>query len=126
MYYFIYAYPDMYGGRHGMYNSELVECNDFEEACECGYELAYETVESYLRADEIYSQEDFMKDFYDDAEWNDSYNEEYWDAFDEVMQDQCGYEIYTLKDGVTKEDYDNWLKENMPPEDFIKRYCKPI
>lgn len=44
---FIYAYPATYGGLHGMYNYEIAFNMSYEEACNWGSELAYETVESY-------------------------------------------------------------------------------
>ena len=120
---FIYAYPATYGGLHGMYNYEIAFNMSYEEACNWGSELAYETVESYLRADEIYSTEDFMEEFYDGAEWDEQYRDEYWDSFEEVMQDECAFEVWPLKDGVTEADYYKWQKENQEPHDFIQRYC---
>lgn len=126
MRYFIYAYPEMYGGLHGMYNYELTDDTTYDVACDWGHELAYETVESYLRADEIYSTEDYMNDYYDGEEYDERYHEGYWDAFEEVMQEQCAYEVWPLKDGVTEEDYIKWQKENMEPRDFIERYCREL
>lgn len=42
-----------------------------------------------------------------------------------VINDNCfSYELYPLKNNVTQEDYNEWKKENMPPDDFIKRYCR--
>ena len=75
---FIFAYPEMYGGLHGMYNYEVAYNLTYDEVCDWAFELAYETVESYLRVDEIYTEEDFMEDCYNGAEWNDCYKEEYW------------------------------------------------
>ena len=123
---FIYAYPEMYGGLHGMYNYDIAFDLSYEEVCNWGAELAYETAESFLRADEIYSQEEFMEDNYDGEEWDERYREEYWDAFDEMMQDAGSFEVYPLKDEVTEEDFHNWEKENMEPHDFIRRYCRQL
>ena len=126
MRYFIYAYPEMYGGLHGMYNYDLTDDTTYEAACDWGQELAMETVESFLRAEEIYSKEDFMNDYYDNEEYDDRYEEAYWDALDEVMQEAGDYEIWPLKDGVTEDDYNKWQKENMEPQDFIERYCRKL
>lgn len=123
---FIYAYPEMYGGLHGMYNYDVAYDLTYDEVCDWAFELAYETVESYLRVDEIYTEEDFMEDCYNGAEWNDCYKEEYWDTFDEVMREQCSFEVYPIKDGVTEADYIKWQKENMEPRDFIERYCREL
>lgn len=124
--YFIYAYPETYGGLHGMYRYELAECDSYQEACEWGFELAAETVDSYLSVDQIYSTEDYMNDYYNGAEWDERYREDYWDIFNEVREEECSYNIYPLKDGVTEEDFHNWEKENMGPEDFIHRYCRQL
>ena len=126
MYYFIYAYPAKYGGLHGCYDYTMVESDSYNEVCIWAYELAYDTVERYLRADEIYSTDDYMYDEHDGEEWDECYKDDYWDAFNEAMEEQCEYEIYAFKDGVTEADYDRWLKENMPPRDFIKRYCRQL
>ena len=127
MKYFIYAYPERYGGLHGMYNYELTDNISYDLALEWGHDLAYETVEQYLHADEIYSENDYMEEYHDGEEWDDKYKEEYWDIFDEVMQDECSFEIYQLKEGYDETTYEEWQKENMPPQDFIKRFCeKPV
>ena len=124
--YFIYTYPATYGGLHGMYDYDLVGCSDFQEACDVGHEMACETVERYLRADEILSQEEFMDLYYESEEWDDQYETEYWDAVAEAIEDEACFDIYLLDDEYTYEDYLNWQKKNLEPEDFIKRYCRQI
>ena len=89
-----------------------------------GRDLAHDTVTQFLHEDEIYSHEDYMQDNYNGAEWDDRYEEDYWDTFNEVMEEQSSFSIWPLKDGVTEEDYIKWQKENMEPEDFIKRFCR--
>ena len=57
---FIYAYPDMYGGLHGMYNYNVAFDLSYEEACNWGAELAYETVRLEIEAaDNKYKGNDF-------------------------------------------------------------------
>lgn len=80
----------------------------------------------YLRADEILSQEKFMDLYYESEEWDDQYETEYWDAVAEAIEDEACFDVYLLDDEYTYEDYLNWQKENMEPEDFIKRYCHQI
>ena len=123
---FIYAYPDMYGGLHGMYNYEVASDISYDEACNWGHELAYETVESYLSIDEIYSHEDFMDENYNGAEWDDRFEDEYWEIYEEAMQEQCAFEVWPFKDGVAIADYEKWQKENMEPRDFIEHYCRQL
>ena len=123
--YFIYAYSSRYGGLHGMYRYDFVTCENFEEACEYAYELAGEVVDFYLRTEEIYSKKDYMNDVYNGEEWDDRYYEDYWYYFEEMRQEECAYEVYQIKEGVTEEDFRNWDKKNMGPKDFIKHYCLP-
>ena len=44
---YIFAYEDSYGGLHGIYDANVVEVQDMEEANEYGYEMALGVVESY-------------------------------------------------------------------------------
>ena len=124
--FFIYAYPEKYGGLHGMYRYELTECNDYQEACEDGCELAEEAVDSYLREDEIYSIYEYMNEYHNGEEWDECYREDYEDIFNEAREDAGSYEIFPLKDGVTEQDFHNWEKENREPRDFIRRYCRQV
>lgn len=126
MRFFIYAYPEMYGGLHGMYNYELTDDISYDAACEWGYDLASETVDQFLYEDQIYSHEDYMADNHNGEEWNDKYEEDYWEAFNEAHEEQCAYEVYELKDGYDESTYQNWQKENLEPRDFIRRFCKTI
>ena len=44
---YIFACEASYGGLHGMYDEDVVEVRDMEEADECGYEMAQGVAESY-------------------------------------------------------------------------------
>ena len=44
---YIFAYEDSYSGLHGIYDADVVEVQDMEEANEYGYEMALGVVESY-------------------------------------------------------------------------------
>ena len=44
---YIFACEGFYGGLHGMYDEDIVEVQDMEEADEYGYEMAEGVVESY-------------------------------------------------------------------------------
>ena len=54
---YIFACEGSYGGLHGMYNVDVVEVQDMEEANEYGYEMALGVVESYDCFDEEVEQE---------------------------------------------------------------------
>lgn len=126
MEYFIYAKEGMYEGLHGIYDYALLDCSSYEEACEYGEEISREVIDSYVRPEDIYyTQDDFCEEQgYD--EWSEDYWNEYYDILDEIIQSYVSYEIYLLKDGVTKQDYQNWQKENREPQDFIYRYCRQL
>ena len=44
---YIFAYEGSYRGLHGMYDEDIVEVQDMEEADEYGYEMAQGVAESY-------------------------------------------------------------------------------
>ena len=44
---YIFAYEGSYRGLHGIYDEDVVEVRDMEEADEYGYEMAEGVVESY-------------------------------------------------------------------------------
>ena len=54
---YIFACEASYGGLHGMYNVDVVEVQDMEEANEYGYEMAQDVVESYDCFDEVFEEE---------------------------------------------------------------------
>ena len=54
---YIFACESSYGGLHGMYDEDVVEVQDIEEANEYGYEMAEGVVESYNCFDEVFEEE---------------------------------------------------------------------
>ena len=54
---YIFAYEGSYRGLHGMYNEDVVEVQDMEEANEYGYGMAEGVVESYDCFDEVVEEE---------------------------------------------------------------------
>ena len=54
---YIFACESSYGGLHGMYDEDVVEVRDMEEANEYGYEMAEGVVESYNCFDEVVEEE---------------------------------------------------------------------
>lgn len=49
---YIYATEGTYQGLHGVYNCQVVDVSDIEEANEYGYEMAFNVAESYGLTDE--------------------------------------------------------------------------
>ena len=54
---YIFACESSYGGLHGMYDEDVVEVRDMEEANEYGYAMAEGVVESYDCFDEVVEEE---------------------------------------------------------------------
>ena len=54
---YIFACEASYGGLHGMYDEDVVEVRDMEEANEYGYGMAAGVVESYGCFDEVFEEE---------------------------------------------------------------------
>ena len=54
---YIFACEGSYGGLHGMYDEDVVEVRDMEEANEYGYAMAEGVVESYDCFDEVFEEE---------------------------------------------------------------------
>ena len=54
---YIFACEASYGGLHGIYDEDVVEVQDIEEANEYGYAMAAGVVESYDCFDEVFEEE---------------------------------------------------------------------
>ena len=71
---YIFACETSYCGLHGMYNVDVVEVQDMEEANEYGYEMALGVVESYGCFDD-----------------------------DEDIEQELEWRIYKIKEGISAE-----------------------
>ena len=102
--YFIYAYDEMYGGLHGMYDYCFYDCT-LQDAEAYGYEMSYEVIESYS---------DIYESLYDE----DSSDEE----MNEAIQADIAYEVWELRDDAPS--FIELEAMNLDPESYIKEYCK--
>ena len=91
---YIFAYEDSYGGLHGIYDADVVEVQDIEEANEYGYEMALGVVESYSCFDED-------KDIEQELEWR----------------------IYKIKEGISAEEARAAVCLHNE-EGFVAEYCE--
>ena len=71
---YIFACESSYGGLHGIYDEDVVEVQDMEEANEYGYGMAEGVVESY--------------DY----------------CFDEEIEEELEWRIYKIKEGISAEE----------------------
>ena len=91
---YIFACESSYGGLHGMYNVDVVEVQDMEEANEYGYEMALGVVESY--------------DCFDD---------------DEDIEQELEWRIYKIKEGISAEEARAAVYSHNE-EGFVAKYCE--
>ena len=91
---YIFAYEDSYGGLHGIYDADVVEVQDMEEADEYGYEMALGVVESY--------------DCFDD---------------EEDIEQELEWRIYKIKEGISAEEARAAVCSHNE-EGFVAKYCE--
>ena len=91
---YIFACETSYCGLHGMYNVDVVEVQDMEEANEYGYEMALGVVESY--------------DCFDD---------------DEDIEQELEWRIYKIKEGISAEEARAAARLH-DKEGFVAEYCE--
>ena len=92
---YIFACEASYGGLHGMYDEDVVEVQDIEEANEYGYEMAQGVVESY-------------NCFNDD---------------EEDVEQELEWRIYKIKEGISAEEARAALG-SYAEENFVAKYCE--
>ena len=91
---YIFACESSYGGLNGMYDEDIVEVRDMEEANEYGYEMAEGVVESYDCFDE-----------------------------DEDIEQELEWRIYKIKEGISVEEARAALG-SYDEKGFIAEYCE--
>ena len=91
---YIFACESSYGGLHGIYNADVVEVQDMEEANEYGYEMAEGVVESY--------------DCFDD---------------DEDIEQELEWRIYKIKEGISAEEARAAVCSHNEAG-FVAKYCE--
>ena len=91
---YIFAYEGSYRGLHGIYDADVVEVQDMEEANEYGYEMAEGVVESY--------------DCFDD---------------DEDIEQELEWRIYKIKEGISAEEARAAVCSHNE-EGFVAEYCE--
>ena len=91
---YIFACEGSYGGLHGIYDADVVEVRDIEEANEYGYEMAEGVAESY--------------DCFDD---------------DEDIEQELEWRIYKIKEGISAEEARAAVCSHNE-EGFVAEYCE--
>ena len=92
---YIFAYEGSYRGLHGMYDEDVVEVQDMEEADEYGYEMAQGVAESYGY-------------FFDE---------------DEEVEQELEWRVYKIKEGISAEEARAALG-SYDEKGFVAEYCE--
>ena len=91
---YIFACEGSYGGLHGIYDADVVEVQDMEEADEYGYEMALGVVESY--------------GYFDDEAY---------------IEQELEWRIYKIKEGISAEEARAAVCSHNE-EGFVAEYCE--
>lgn len=118
--YLIYANETEYCGLHGMYDWDVVSCEDEEEAQEIGHEMSERVIESYNSLlEEI--EEDARTRLTeeginpDDLDYDERYD--YW--YDCILNEHIQYEYWELDPSV---DYHEIINQNTDWEELRDIY----
>ena len=91
---YIFACEGSYGGLHGIYDADVVEVQDMEEADEYGYEMALGVVESY--------------GYFDDEAY---------------IEQELEWRIYKIKEGISADEARAAVCSHNE-EGFVAEYCE--
>ena len=96
--YLIIGYDANYGPNHGMYDWDIKECIDYDEAVGFGIELALRVIESYSSImesieNDVWEQMREEGITSDDPDYDDIYEDRIADALNEAIE----YQIYELR-----------------------------
>ena len=96
---FIYATEGQYEGLHGVFEHDIVDVNDINEAQEIGRDLATQLIEEF--------------ELNEEAEW---YEQElYWDIYP-IKEEYCDMTNYELGS----------IAFSLGYEDFVEEYCNDL
>ena len=93
---YIFACEASYCGLHGMYDEDVVEVRDIEEANKYGYEMAEGVVESY-----------------------DCFEEK----LEEELEEELEWRVYKIKEGISAEEARAALGSH-DEDGFVAEYCE--
>ena len=91
---YIFACEASYGGLHGMYDENVVEVRNMEEANNYGYEMAQGVIESYDCFDE-----------------------------DEDIEQELEWRIYKIKEGISTDEARAAIG-SYDEDEFVAEYCE--
>ena len=118
--YVVYGCDQMYGGLHGMYEMEVIDADNEEEARENAISLAFDVIQSYA---EIYNAlDEEAKEYIND----DMTEDEIEEMYDDVYRDDVDC-YWALVDELVAGQYSteelNKMCNRMSYGHFVRKYC---
>lgn len=124
--YLIVGCTSSYGTLHGMYNAEVIEAEDENEAYEIARELGAEAVDTWVNYDDVRAAAEADCGYEPDGD-KEPDEDEIEALIDEYLADEMDYWALKIKDeyqSMTIEELENLLNVEMGVDDFSKEYCE--
>lgn len=116
--YLIWAAENKYGGLHGIYNVDVLECDSPQWADEMGRDMSYEVMTGYSNI-----EEDLEDEVMEIAERDGLTEEEEIDSLrEEVYSENMTWRYWKLNDDYTEEEYREMLND-MDWEELCDKYA---
>ena len=116
--YLIWAAENKYGGLHGIYNVDVLECDSLQWADEMGRDMSYEVMTGYSNI-----EEDLEDEVMEIAERDGLTEEEEIDSLrEEVYSENMTWRCWKLNDDYTEEEYREMLND-MDWEELCDKYA---
>jgi hypothetical protein len=118
--YLIYAYEASYNGLHGIYDWDVVSCDNEEEVQGIGRQMSESVIESYASLQEELENDVLIRLSEEGINPNDlDYEERYDDWYDCLLNEQIQYEYWELDPSV---DYHEIIDQNTDWEELRDKY----
>ena len=118
--YLIYACETEYEGLHGMNKWDIVECNNYRDACDVGHYMSCEVIESYTSLQEEIDEEAREIAENDGIDFDSPEADSY---ISDVFEEHVCYYVDELDNSHT---YDEWcaIARNMDYDEFYEKYVE--
>jgi hypothetical protein len=118
MRFFVYAYENIYGGLHGIYDFDIVHADSMEDANLIGRDMAINLIETNDALMNIFEAKADLVGPEDSQEWN--------EALDEAIENDAKWEVYEIDEEAAHDVSDFILSVRFmgDVEEFVDNYCK--
>jgi len=118
MRFFVYAYENIYGGLHGIYDFDIVHADSMEDANLIGRDMAINLIETNDALMNIFEAKADLVGPEDSQEWN--------EALDEAIENDAKWKVYEIDEEAAHDVSDFILSVRFmgDVEEFVDNYCK--